>query len=434
LLAAIRWFTALSSLLARMPVVIRLSRDEDHVCEPIATRAERLPSRGTSAGLGIPQLDSRPCLVYVADPTGASVAAEIDTGLFEASPRWKLRCRRPEVARLPDVDMVEVERTAALDATQRALGALGAQADDALYVATLLLRAHLGGYSAHGLNRIPSYARAVGAGTMDMKAKPDVRSIAPGVALIDGNRGLGQPIARLATELAVERAKTLGVGIAVVRRCSDVARLADYAELAAELGAIGIFCAASTGPSVSVAPFGGSEPRLGTNPIAFGIPREQPPHLVADFSTSAASNGRVAAARRAGKPPPAEWAADLGAGEVLLPAAGFRGFALGLLVSVLASVLSGAGAPGLGDEVETSFFALAVDLATFDRAGSSPGLIEELLDFVKSSPAAHGSSGVRLPGERGWRAAGSLEAHVRVERGIWSDVLALAARDVPDKN
>src|SRR5687767_15210671 len=62
--------------------------------------------------------------------------------------------------------------------------------------------------------------------------------------------------------------------------------------------------------------------------------RERPPHLVADFSTSAVSNGRVAVARRHGDPVPADWVADLGAGDVVLPAGGFRGFALSMLVGV----------------------------------------------------------------------------------------------------
>ena len=134
--------------------------------------------------------------------------------------------------------VIQADRLEAL--ARDIFAALGAPAPDAGWIATLLVRANLRGHDSHGVIRIPQYADSVRRG--DTNPKPAIRTVSetPTTALIDGDFGFGQVVARQATELAVTKARAQGLAAVGCARTRHVGRLADYAELAAGHGLIGM--------------------------------------------------------------------------------------------------------------------------------------------------------------------------------------------------
>ncbi|MGH8598302.1 MAG: Ldh family oxidoreductase, partial [Gammaproteobacteria bacterium] len=174
---------------------------------------------------------------------------------------------------------------------ERLLRAGGFPERDAQLVATLLVKADLRGYSGHGTVRVPSYVSWIKDGTIDLATKPKVMRESKTTAAIDANHYVGQVVAHDGMKLAIEKAKEHGVGIVSLARAGHVGRLADYMEMAADEGMIGI-AAVSVGAG-SVTLFGGRERVTGTNPMAFGIPARNGAHIILDFATAAMSMGEL---------------------------------------------------------------------------------------------------------------------------------------------
>src|SRR5882762_2345393 len=229
--------------------------------------------------------------------------------------------------------------------------------DDAEWIATLLVRANLRGHDSHGVIRVPQYCAALKSGHLNPTPKIQFAVDTPTIAVLDGDHGFGQVVARRGTALVLERARTHGLAAVALRRTSHVGRLADYAETIAAEGLVGLLWA-NAKSGLNVAPWGGSGKRLGTNPHAIAIPG--PGGAIAmshDFATSVWAEGklRVKFNRGESAPPgimlngrgepstdPREYYADpVGS---LLTAGGHKGYGLSLAVEILAGILSGAGA------------------------------------------------------------------------------------------
>lgn len=215
------------------------------------------------------------------------------------------------------------------------LQALGTPDDLARIVAGGLRNANLEGHDSHGLLRLPWYAQGVREGRVHPEARAGVARRRGAVASVSTRWGWGQPAASLAAQTAAELAGEHGVGAVVLQDSPHVGRLSDYVELIAARGRVGM-AVANTG--VIVAPFGGRDRRLGTDPIAFAIPRAQGRRpIVADFATSVIAEGKVRVALAAGLPVPPGAVIDsegrpsddpeaFFAGGSLLPAQGYKGY------------------------------------------------------------------------------------------------------------
>src|SRR5437899_3074554 len=150
------------------------------------------------------------------------------------------------------------------------LQACGMAKATAVSTAEIMSWADLHGIDTHGISMIPPYDERRRAGRIDMRAEPVVVQQTPVSALIDGGSGLGHPNARLAMELAIDKAKTTGIGVAAVRNSAHFGACGFYALVAAEAGLIGMVTTSASG--VQVAPTFGAQARLGTDPIAFAAP------------------------------------------------------------------------------------------------------------------------------------------------------------------
>ncbi|MCC6238445.1 MAG: Ldh family oxidoreductase, partial [Dehalococcoidia bacterium] len=214
---------------------------------------------------------------------------------------------------MPDVSPPEL-----LDFVERVLVAGGASDADAPIVAAHLVEANLTGHDSHGVVRAAEYLQSMRTGIIEAGAPFAVEQDGEATALIDGGWNFGQVTARRAMRLALEKARTTGVGVVAGRRVAHVGRLGAYVEQAVDAGMIGLVMSSG---SPLVAAHGGVAPRLSTNPLAIGVPtadRDAP--FVLDMATSAVAAGTVRLARGLEANLPEGWLLDLSGAPTTDPA------------------------------------------------------------------------------------------------------------------
>src|SRR5882672_5605606 len=174
--------------------------------------------------------------------------------------------------------------------TADALVAVGLPSKDAAVCADLMVRADLQGADGHGIFRLPQYVRRIRAGAVNVKPKMRVAREAAGMALVDGDNGMGHVVMSFAAKTAIEKAKTAGVAWVGVN-CSNHAGPASlYASMPVEHDMAGLYLA--VGNANHMAPWGGVDLLLSTNPIAVAVPATDGP-IVLDMATSVAAYGKV---------------------------------------------------------------------------------------------------------------------------------------------
>lgn len=294
------------------------------------------------------------------------------------------------------------------------LDRLGVPADEARICAETLVEASLRGVDSHGISLLGTFAERIRSGQMRPGRRPLVRREGASTALVDGQHGLGPPLARWATDLARDKAGETGLGAVAMRDANYVGALASYVEAPARAGLLALAAANST---PRVAPLGGRQGLHGTNPIAWAAPAAGGEPLVFDAATGhsaarvtqAAEEGRALAPGigldAGGRPTTDPAAARTG---VLLPVGGVLGYGFGLLVDLLAGGLSG-GPCGrqvppvseLDGPYGCGFFVLVLDPAPF--GGGLAEAARGLAADARATPPAEGVDEVRAPGDRGRR-------------------------------
>ena len=271
---------------------------------------------------------------------------------------------------MPDVAAPALHRLAC-----ELLRAIGTDPDSARIVADSLVDANLAGHDSHGVLRLPAYLNGARQGHMSPTSTPQLLSVSGATAIVDAADGWGQPAMWLATRVAIDRAREHGLGAAVVNRCYHIGRVAPYVEAIADEGMIGL---AMTNGAPTVAPFGGRARVLGTNPIAWAVPRaEGAPPICLDIATSGVAEGKLRVARARGFPVPAgnlvdsegrasTDPADFYAGGALLPFGAHKGSGMSLLVQFIGRALAGMDPSAYdGPRGANGPFVLAIDIGRF---------------------------------------------------------------------
>src|SRR5262245_61664686 len=135
--------------------------------------------------------------------------------------------------------------------------AVGSPHAESAWVTETLVRANLMGHDSHGVVRFPQYIGHVRNGEVKPGAAISVERETPTTAVLDGHLGWGQVVARHGMELAIQKAKSCGVGIVVIQNCPHAGRMGEYATMAADQHMIGYVVANSHGGGQAVAPWGG---------------------------------------------------------------------------------------------------------------------------------------------------------------------------------
>jgi len=233
-----------------------------------------------------------------------------------------------------------------------------------------------------------------------------------------------------ATRAAIEKAAARGLAIVGVTNSWMSGRSAYYVEMIAKADLAGIHTASS---ARSVAPFGGSRPALGTNPIAFGLPSSRGP-VVFDMGTSAFMGTDLAFRERLGQLLPEGVAIGavgqptrdpmLAGGGALLPFGGYKGFGLALIVQALGVLAGSALDPDKDDGYLFVVFKpdLLLNLDDFKRQ------VSELIDRIKATPRQPGVSEIRIPGERAFHSRErAFREGIEIDRVVYEALGALYA-------
>ena len=172
---------------------------------------------------------------------------------------------------------------------------------EAATVARHVVNANLAGHDSHGMIMLPNYIERVKAGHIVPGAPFTIIQESPTTTIINGNWGFGYVINEQAMALTIEKAQANNIAATTVFRQGHVGRLASYPLMAAKAGMIGMAWADSGRSPKGVAPFGGREARLGTNPWAIAVPSDLDGPFCMDFATSAVAMGKIKLAEARGQ-------------------------------------------------------------------------------------------------------------------------------------
>ncbi len=301
------------------------------------------------------------------------------------------------------------------DFVARALQARGVPRGDAGTVAALMVEADIYGYATHGVFRLRQYLARLAGGGCNPAARITVAQETVATGVIDGDNGLGHLAMAAARDLAMQKARTAGIGWVGVRRGNHAGPLALYVRPQAEAGLLGM--AAAVGSANHVPPYGGSDLLLGTNPIAFSAPAAGPDPFVFDMATTVAAMGKIKTLLQQGQPMPEGWMVGRDGKPLtdparksegfLLPIGGAKGFGLSVAIGLMAGALNGAAfgsdvvdfTRDTTSETNTGQFVVALDPAAFgigDRFGEEAARI---FAEMRASDPLPGHDPVRLPGD-----------------------------------
>ena len=323
---------------------------------------------------------------------------------------------------MPDpLTTVDADRLVAF--CRSALERLDVPTDQAATIADSLVDADLQGIESHGLVRLPQYAGRIRGGGLRPTTNLVTISDRPSVVVLDANDGFGQVAATAAMREAIERATERGIAAAAVRGSNHVGVMGYYSRMAVGHGMIGF---AVSGAAPGIAPWGGSEPLLGSNPWSIAYPSGGEP-LVIDVANVVVIAGKLRTAQERREPIPDGWALDAqghptrdpaaGLAGSLLPFGNAKGAALTLAWEVLASVLTGASfsrdVPELTNPVvpqRLGHLFLAIRIEDFMPLGEFAERIDHLLETIEASRPVAGGPPVRVPGRRGARSRAERRA------------------------
>lgn len=287
--------------------------------------------------------------------------------------------------------------------------------DDADVVANLMIEADLLGGDGHGIFRLPRYLARLKAGGFNATPTIRVDRRQGAMALLDGDNGMGHLVMKRCAELAMEIASEQGIGWVGVHHSNHAGAAGIYAMMPLKADMIGIYVA--VGSANHMAPWGGIDLLLSTNPIAVAVPGETMPVLL-DMATTTAAYGKVKLAAQRGEMMPEGWMIDaLGhaltdpskaSGGSLLPIGGPKGFGLALIFGLLAGTMNGA---AFGRDVidfnndnvsstNTGQFILALDVKAFGDVTAFKKRVDAIRLEMKTSALRPGFDAIRLPGER----------------------------------
>ena len=306
----------------------------------------------------------------------------------------------------------------------------GIPKEDAEICADILIASDKKGIDSHGVNRFkPIYLDRIKAGIQHAKTDYEIVRETATTAVVDGHDGMGQVIAYKSMQMAIEKAKKYGMGMVAVRNSCHYGIAGYYTDMAADAGCIGI---TGTNARPSIAPTFGVENMLGTNPLTFGFPTDEPFNFYLDCATSITQRGKIEYFTRMDKDTPAgmvigrdgkamtdskEILNDLVAGQAALAPlggigeelAGYKGYGYATVVEVLSAALQQGNflrmLTGLGDQGEKvpyhlGHFFIAIDTEAFMGLESFKKTAGDILRELRGSTKAPGARQIFTAGEK----------------------------------
>lgn len=317
---------------------------------------------------------------------------------------------------------------------------LGVPPVEAHTCSEVLIASDLRGIESHGIGRLKYYYDRIKSGQHQVTTQLEVVRESPTTAVLDGHDGMGMIVATRAMQMAIDKAKTYGMGSVAVRNSTHFGIDGYYAGMAAQAGLIGM---SFTNARPSIAPTFGVQPMLGTNPIAFACPTDEAFPFIFDAATSIVQRGKFEVLARAEKPAAAGWAVDQSGAPAteppavlqglnqdtiaLLPLGGFgellgghKGYGLATIVEILcASLQSGAflhglmgvSAAGQKQPFKVGHFFLAMNVENFLPLDEFKHTTGEILRELRASRKAPGFDRIYTAGEKEYEMEQRGRAH-----------------------
>lgn len=287
----------------------------------------------------------------------------------------------------------------------------GMSATDADTAATVMVDTDVSGVDSHGIGMLPLYRKLFAEGRLDPAAAPvTIRDNGP-VVVIDANHGIGHVASRAGMRAAIDKARQFGIGVAGVTGSNHYGAAGWYARMAADEGFVAFSMTNVT--NHFLVPVRGTQPALGTNPIAFAVPTDDHARpVLLDMATTTVAFGKVNIARRAERPLPAGWALDdqgrpetdsqkAYEGRRLAALGGTRdlgahkGYGLALMVEILCATLTGASLEAL----DTGHFFLVLDPSAFRSRDEFRTDLDALLHRMRAIAPSDPAYPVLIPGD-----------------------------------
>lgn len=311
--------------------------------------------------------------------------------------------------------MTHLPITQAEEFIANALRANQVPAADAKVVAQLMIKSDLVGADGHGIFRLPAYIKRIRAGGINLNPNIHIEREQGATALINGDNALGHLVMNKAVELAIEKVKQHSVCWIGSHYGNHSGAASVYVRRLAEQGYIGIYMA--VGNANHMAPWGGIDLLLSTNPIAIAVPAGDHPIVLLDIATTVAAYGKVKVAAQKGESIPDTWMIDRNGQPItdpqkssegsLLPIGGYKGYGLAVMIGLLAGALNNA---AVGKSTidfnahhdlitNTGQTIIAVDPSAFGDPEQFVERVITLVNDLKASSRLPGVNQIRVPGD-----------------------------------
>ena len=325
--------------------------------------------------------------------------------------------------------------TFCMDAFQK----FGFSESEARIISDVLLLSDLYGIESHGMQRLVRYHKGIEKGMIDVHAKPEIVHETPVSAVIDAHDAMGQLVSHQAMELAIAKAKKVGMAIVSVRNSNHFGIAGYYAKMACDQGLVGM---AMTNSEAIMVPTYARMAMIGSNPIALAGPAEPYPFFF-EASTTVVTRGKLEVYNKMGKPLPEGWALDKdgnpttdpaeGRKGMLTPFGGPKGSGIAIMIDIASGILSGG---GFGNHLTGLYemtgpqgvghFMGAIDVSHFTDLETFKEKVSEMSAEIKALKKAPGVQEILMPGDLEANKRAANEANgIEVEEPVYQELLKL---------
>lgn len=295
---------------------------------------------------------------------------------------------------------------------------VGTKNDHAIALADTLELADYRGHYSHGLNRLDMYMKDIKTGSTARYGEPTTEKETPAIAHVNGKNLLGPVVGNFCMNLAIDKAKSVGIGMVVANNSNHYGIAGKYSLRALEHNLIGM---SFTNSSPLVFPTRSKESVIGTNPISFAAPANNDDSFVLDMATSAVAAGKVEIQNRKKQSIPEGWGANYsgemttngedvmkGGGLLFLGGeertSGYKGYGLGMMVEILCGILADSKySPNIRNWKSTATLAnLGQCFIAIDPEAFKPGFtnrMSDLNDTFRNLKSVHEDRPVLVAGD-----------------------------------